>query len=104
MRLRRTLDGHTLPGAGFNAFACALVAMAWVVVRWAKVRQAVVVARAYVVDGVGAGQAADVADVPVEREDLGLGAAGGLPVGGEALPAIRVFPAAGGHGKASVQK
>lgn len=98
MRLRRTLDGRALPGAGFNAFACGLLAMTGIIVGWTKVRQAVVVAWRHVVDGVGARSAAEVADAPVEGVDGGLGAAGGLPVGGEALTAVRTLPTARWHG------
>jgi len=97
MRFRRTLDGRPLPGAGFDAFACGLLAMAGVVVGWTKVRQAVVVAWRHVVDRVGAREAAEVADVPVERVDGGLGAAGGLPVGGEPATTIGILPTAAGH-------
>lgn len=103
MRLRRTPDGEALPGAGFDAFACALLAMTRIIVGWTKVRQAVVVAWAHVVDRVGAGKAAEVADVPVEGVDLGLGAAGGLPVAGEASTTVRILPPAGRHGWASLE-
>jgi hypothetical protein len=64
MRLGRAADALAGSGAGLYAL-CALAAVAGFIVGWTKVGQAVVVSGAHMVDSVGAGEPAPVADVAI---------------------------------------
>jgi hypothetical protein len=95
MRLGRAADALAGSGAGLYALLCALAAVAGFIVGWTKVGQAVVVSGAHMVDGVGAGEPAQVTDVAVggedQRPDLGV------PAGGQQVDAPAAARPSGGH-------
>lgn len=97
--LGRAADALASRCAGLYTLLRALPAMARVIVGWPKVRQAVVIPRLHVVDGVGAGLAADVTRGAVGSEDQR--ASLGVPARREPVDPLRSLPAPRRHGEDS---
>lgn len=102
MRLGRAADALAARCAGLYALLRALPAMARVIVHGPEILKAVIVSGPYMVDGIGAKLAAEIARGAVGGEDQRPDR--GLPAGGQPVDALRAGPASGtGHRRPPVR-